>query len=116
MKDGGSVGEFITCLICLLAMTVLMEAVMGNIGAIQKKLHISQCARKYMLIMETEGFLDDDAKDSLLMELDSLGMENVSLMESTLNPTEHGNEIVLHIRGKMDEYEIDEKRFSVSKN
>ncbi|MCR5255448.1 MAG: hypothetical protein K6D96_05905 [Acetatifactor sp.] len=116
MKDSGSVGEFITCLICLLAMTVLMEAFMGNIGAIQKKLHISQCARKYMLIMETEGYLSEEAKGGLLAELEQLGLKEVSLMESTVNPTDHGNEIVLHIRGKMDEYEVDEKRFSVSKN
>ena len=116
MKDKGSVGEFMTCLICLLALTMLMEAFMGNINAIQKKLHVSQCARKYMLIMETEGYLNEEAKNSLYTELESLGMEDVSLMETTFNPTDHGNEIVLHIKGKLNEYEIDEKRFSVSKN
>ncbi len=102
--------------LCMLAMTALMLAYMGNVEIVFQKAAVGQLARKYILRMETEGELTAADRTSLLQELEELGATEVTLT-GTSGRVMYGEPIELKIEGKLkDEYEFSEKRVSTAKN
>lgn len=102
---------------CTLAMTAVMLAYMGNIQLIGQKMAISQTSRKYILKMETVGYLEPADRTGLLQELTDLGATEVSLSGTTVNPAGYGMPVCIHIQGKLGEIHVfEEKRVSTAKN
>lgn len=103
--------------ICILAMTVVMLSYVENVGMLHRKTKVSQLARKYILRMETVGYLQPEDEVALCGELETLGVTEISLEGTTLYAAAYGSPITLHIRGKLEgSYEFTEKRVSTSKN
>ena len=98
----GSVAEVLTAGICVIGMTVLMASYLGNVQLMDRKAQISQVARKYILRMETVGFLTGNDKQLLLQELAQIGVTEADLTGSTTNQVEFGSPITLMIRGKIN--------------
>ena len=114
--QNGNVGELITTCICLLMLTILMTAYLDNVAMLEKKTRIEQLARRYILIMETEGYLSATSKTELLHELEELDAKEISLDGTTLTPAGYGQPITLRIRGKIkDNYEFYENKASTAK-
>jgi len=133
-SHAGSVADVLSAGICVIAMTVLMLAYTGSIRLLNSKAEIDQIARKYILRMETVGYLT--AQDSLLMtqELAGLGVTEIDYTGSTMNRVSYGEEISLVIHGKIPGktirignrlfdsgqelvwYELEEHRVSTAKN
>ena len=115
-KEPGNVGDFMAVCICMLLMTVLLVAYMDSVELLEEKTEVNQIARKYILRMETIGYLSDTDNVRLYRELEEAGVTEVSLDGSTLEHVGYGEAIVLRIRGKLrGSYEIDEKRVSTAK-
>jgi hypothetical protein len=77
---------------------------------------VGQLARKYILKMETVGYLSGNDQAKLLEELNEIGVSEVSLEHSTMSPGEYGQTIELDIRGKLKgEYSFQEYRVSTAK-
>jgi len=126
--------DFMTVGITLLAISILVIAIFYTMGLMLKKLEVSQVARKYILVMETEGCLSNDGQQKMLAELERLGMNEIDISGTTIQPVEYGDTIVLSIRGKLcgkelqleddimsagfrlREYHVEEMRMSTAKN
>lgn len=116
-KEKGTVADLMAAGLCMLAMTAVILSYMGNVGLIRQKEQVSQIARKYILIMETQGALTDSDRTSLTMELELVGVTDLRLDGTTVTTVGYGEQVVLVIRGKLgDEYEFEEKKVSTAKH
>ena len=116
-KLRGNIGDLLITGICILGMSVVMLSYVENVSLLHQKTEVSQLARKYILRMETVGYLIPDDKTALCRELEALGVTNVNLEGTTLNAAAYGAPITLYIRGNLEgNYEFKEKRVSTSKN
>ncbi len=65
------------------------------------KAQVDQVARKYLLRMETMGYLTETDRVNMTQELLSLGVSDPDYTGSTVNPVGYGEAITLMIRGKI---------------
>lgn len=115
-------------------MTVLMLAYMGSVQLLNSKSQIDQITRKYILRMETVGYLTGNDRLEMTQELAALGATELDYTGSTLNQVDYGSAISLVVRGKIPVrtvvsgsdlfnstqeiiwYEFEERRISTAKN
>lgn len=97
----GVVMDVLAVGICIIAMTIMMMVCLGSNALLNRKAQISQTARKYILKMETIGYLTADDKLALTQELKELGASEIDLTGSTVNEVDYGAPIYLVIRGKI---------------
>lgn len=103
--------------LCMLAMTVVVLCYMDNVDLIGRKTAVGQLARKYILRMETVGYLTAADRTMLCQELDAMGVAEVDLTGTTLNEVSYGAPITLQISGNLKgEYAFEERRVSTAKN
>lgn len=100
-KSRGNVLDFLSIMITILAMSIMVMAYLECTDLMMKKLEIGQISRKYILKMETEGYLKEPDKVSLLKELKGAGMSAVDLSGTTLQPVAYGDAIYLKIKGNI---------------
>lgn len=116
-KQKGNIGELMITGICILAMTVTMLSYMEHVSLLQEKAEVVQLARKYILKMETEGYLSTGELALLTNELEAIGITEINCAGTTVNKVTYGESIVLQIQGKLrGEYAFVEKRVSTAKN
>lgn len=116
-REKGNVGDFMITGFCMLAMTVVVLSYMDNVRLIQQKTSVSQLARKYILEMETVGYLTQQSQKMLTGELEVLGVTEIHYEGTTDVPVGYGEPITLLIQGKLEgEYAFTEQRVSTSKS
>ena len=116
-KQDGNVGDIMAAGLCILGMTVVMFAYINSVSLIHMKAEVGQIARKYILRMETIGYLAGSDSNNLTAELMEIGVEDINLDGTTFSPVGYGSAISLRITGKLKgEYEFEEKRVSTAKN
>lgn len=91
--------DMVTIGITILAMTIVVMVYLECTELMMKKMEVSQVSRKYILQMETEGYLSQENKNKMLEELKNLGLQNVDISGTTLSPVFYGDTIMLKIRG-----------------
>lgn len=115
-KVKGNIGDIVTMGMFVIFMLTVMISFMGCADILQKKSEISQLARRYILVAETYGYIPEGDWDNLLTELESLGITDADISESTRSKAEFGHMVTVSIKGKIyDKYEITEKRTSTAK-
>lgn len=116
-KSKGNIGDLMTTGICILGMTVVMMAYMESVSLIHQKTEVSQLARKYILRMETVGYLTASDKTTLCQELELAGVTEINLEGTTVNEVNYGMPIALDIKGRLEgKHAFEEKRVSTAKN
>ena len=132
-KSPANVMNLVTIGMAILAITIVVMVYLQCTELILLKLEVSQVSRKYILKMETQGYLTPQNQNEMLMELKELGLKNVELAGTTLAPVAYGDTIVLRIKGNIQKnmlnheevwngatdvklLELDEKRMSTAKN
>lgn len=101
-KSKGNVLDFVTILITILAMSIIVMAYLECTNLLMKKLEVSQICRKYILKMETEGYLAEQTKEAMLKELQEAGVSGVDISGTTLHPVSYGDAVFLKIRGTIE--------------
>ena len=87
-----------------------------NFGVINVKSSVSQISRRYILKMETYGYLTGEDRNDLVSALSDAGLENISLEGTDMSEVGYGNKISLYIHGTTEDgYEINEFRTSTAK-
>lgn len=115
-KSKGSVGNIMTTGLLLIAMMAVMISFMNCVHMLQTKGDVSQIARKYLLVAETEGFLSEGMRQNMTNELIKLGVKEIDLSGTTDSRIGFGETVTVSIRGKIgDKYEISEIRTSTAK-
>ena len=116
-RHRGNIGDIMLTGTCILAMLVMMLACFESVELLNTKAAVGQLARKYILQMETCGYLSGQARSSLTVELTELGVTQISYEGTTFNEVSYGDPISLEISGKLKgEYGFVEKRVSTAKN
>ncbi len=116
-KARGNIANLLATGLCVLAMTVVVMEYMDSVSLIHSKWEIVQLARKYILRMETCGYLTGEDETKLMYELEQLGVKEVNLAGSTVNQVGYGEEIRLQIKGRLgEEHVFEEKRTSTAKH
>ena len=101
-KECGNVLDFLTIILTIIAMSILVMVYLECTNLMMKKLEVGQISRKYLLKMETEGYLTEGSKNSLLAELQQAGVRSVDISGTTMVPVSYGDTIVLRIRGAVE--------------
>lgn len=100
-RERGSVAELLSTGILVLAMTVLMASCLESMQMLSQKEEVNQLARKYILRMETVGYLTGDDRTSLERELARIGVTGIDLSGTTMSEAGYGNIIYLSIHGSL---------------
>lgn len=116
-RQKGTVADIMVTGICILAMTMVVMCYMENVSLIEQKTTVGQIARKYILRMETVGYLTTRDRTMLFQELDDVGVSETDLDGTTQHEVPYGAPITLQIRGKLKgEHAFEERRVSTAKN
>lgn len=100
-KSQGNVMNLVTIGLSILAMTIVVTAYLQCTELMLKKTEVSQVSRKYILKMETEGYLSQSNENAMIQELRNLGVQNIDLTGTTQSPVTYGDTIILSIRGNI---------------
>ena len=87
----------------LILVCAFLVIVFGAFSGVSDKWGMRQVAREYMLIMETEGYLNDTDQAALKAELESYGLYNISFSGTTTREVDYGERIYLCISGTYDD-------------
>lgn len=133
-RSRGSAADVLTVCIYVIVLTLVMTAYMESASLLNHKLQIGQIARKYILRMETVGYLRESDQAEILAELREAGAENVDLSGSTVQWVGFGSPVYLVIKGQIPareimisgdllqavigigQFDFEEKRVSTAKN
>ncbi len=94
--------DLVTMGMLILAVSIVMMAYLEGTQLMMKKLEVSQVSRRYILKMETEGYLTPQNKEDMLRELYDIGMKNIDVTGTTLQPVSYGDTIMLKIKGTIN--------------
>ena len=87
----------------LILVCAFLVIVFGAFSGVSDKWGMRQAAREYMLIMETEGYLNATDQAALMAELESYGLYNISFSGTTTREVDYGERIYLCISGTYDD-------------
>ena len=87
----------------LILVCAFLVIVFGAFSGVSDKWGMRQTAREYMLIMETEGYLNAADQAALKAELESYGFYNISFSGTTTREVDYGERIYLSISGTYDD-------------
>ena len=101
-KDKGILDQFIPAIIIIVLLAVLWTGSMIAASNIDRSNAIHQVARSYLLRMETDGYLTEENRVSLILDLTALDMTDIDLTGTSLTDVGYGNRIRLVIRGMVN--------------
>lgn len=100
-KSKGNILDFVSIMITILAMSIMVMAYLECTNLLMKKMEIGQISRKYILKMETDGYLTEQLKGEMLQELYRAGLRGIDLSGTTLHPVTYGDAVFLKIKGSV---------------
>lgn len=98
-KDKGMIDHFLPAILTMLFLLLIWFGFTTLTGNIDRSTEIHQVARRYMLRMESDGYLTPENKNMLVKELEALGVKNINLNGTNLQDVGYGNKIRLCIKG-----------------
>ena len=96
-KKNGSILKMLPVLIGIAAVSVLSLMYITYMDIMDRREMVFQISREYLLRMETEGYLTDEAAKEMISEIEKTGAVNINLAGTTLSKSEYGKEITLSI-------------------
>lgn len=102
-KSGSVIENMLVFLIGTIITTAFLVIVFGAFSSISNKWQMRQVSREYMLLMETEGYLNATDKAAMITELESFGLKNITITGTTTSQVSYGETIYLKISGTYNE-------------
>lgn len=93
--------DLVTIGMTILAMSIVVMVYLECTQLVMMKLKVSQLSRRYILKMETQGYLPADQVIGLLQELQEMGVTGIDITGTTLQPVAYGDAIYLKIKGSI---------------
>lgn len=103
-KDKGNVTHIFPAIITMILVALAAVIFTSWMANNDRKEAIDLIARKYILRMETNGYLSDVDGSELIAELSSRGMTDITLTGTTNSQVTYGDCITLCISGNMTIY------------
>lgn len=105
-KSDGSIIDSFSSIFVVVVIALMLVFYIGMMQNVGKKDTVNRIARKYMLQMETQGYLDGSSQGSLKAELAQAGMKTVNLSGTTSSRANYGQPIYLKITGPLEVSEL----------
>lgn len=102
-KKASIMENMLVMLLELIVVCAFLVIIFGAFSGISDKWGMRQAAREYMLIMETEGYLNVSDQAALRTELEGYGLRNISFSGTTTREVNYGDRIYLCISGTYDD-------------
>ena len=106
-KRKGSIVDILPSMIMVIAAVMLIMVFFDLYQILSLNEDVKQIARKYMLTMETMGYLDPANQTTLVQELSDLQVTDIDLTGSTMSDAEYGNAVYLQISRKLPQLNMD---------
>ena len=100
-KRRGSIVDILPSMIMVIVAVLVIMVFFDLYQILSLNEDVKQIARKYMLTMETMGYLDPVNQTSLMQELADLQVTDIDLTGSTMTDAGYGNAIYLQIFCKL---------------
>lgn len=101
VKRKGTVADALVPILAILTVSILMASFLYMLSLISMKENVKEIARKYLLEMETKGYLPAASNLKLRQDLMEIGMTDITLDGTTDTDVGYGNEIHLYISGNL---------------
>ena len=101
IKRKGTLADALVPVMAILAISILLISFLYILSLVSMKEDVKEIARKYILEMETMGYLSAASDIKLRQELMSIGMTDINLDGTTYTDAGYGNEIHLYISGNL---------------
>lgn len=85
--------------ICIMAMALCGLYIISTTGILNSKSDVNMIMRKYIIRMESEGYLTADDESELMEELKDVGMTNIDISGTTLSEVKYGQTVYLYVKG-----------------
>ena len=95
--------NLLVMMINMVLLCAFLVIILGAFAGISDKWQMRQVAREYMLLMETEGFLNSEDQAAMIAELEACGLYDIDISGKTVSEVEYGDRIFLNISGTYDE-------------
>lgn len=106
--QGNTFNSILPNLLCIIVVCVFVTLFTSWMANVSNRESLNQICRKYILQMETTGYLTNEMKNNLTSELFTAGMRNITIeTDTTTNPDEadYGEDIYLVVSGTMPVFE-----------
>ena len=94
--------RFVPILITIILAGIIVVMYIQYVGIFNTKDEVDMISRRYIIKMETTGYLTPADADNLVTELESLGIYDIDLTGTTLTPVSYGHQVDLVIKGKIN--------------
>ena len=101
-KDEGIIDQALGILLTMIFVVILVLGCMYYSNWITTKNNNDATCRKYMLKMESDGYLDNKNKSELIRDLNNLGVTNIDLSGTTQTETTYGSQVILRVKGTIN--------------
>lgn len=96
-KRKGNVVDILPSMLMVIAAVILITVFFDLYQVLSLNEDVKQLSRKYMLTMETVGYLDPENRTSLVQDLSDLEVTDIDLEGSSMTDVGYGNAIYLQI-------------------
>lgn len=96
-KRKGNVVDILPSMLMVIAAVILITVFFDLYQVLSLNEDVKQLSRKYMLTMETVGYLDPENRTSLVQDLSDLEVTDIDLEGSSMTDVGYGNSIYLQI-------------------
>jgi len=104
-KEEG-MSSFISMAFVILFISILLVGFLCIFGEVRVLEDIERIPRKYVILMERDGYLTDSNRAALQAELTAAGVTNIDLTGTSLTEVGYGNEFSLVIKGTVEVNEL----------
>lgn len=95
IKKRAGVGDLFVSMIAILAITLVTFLYINSLADIQLRTNLDQVARKYILIMESEGDLTSTQKQSMKEEMKAVSSDITNVTITTTGGNGYGTLVTL---------------------
>lgn len=97
------VNDGLMLLITVFAVVIVVMYSIGQVKILNDKDEISLIMRKYIIRMETNGYLTKEDNEALEHELTEVGLTEIDITGTTLEEVNYGDIIYLKVKGNLVE-------------
>jgi len=110
-KKEGNVIDYSIVFIALLVSFFIILVSMDITKLRSDENDIDNIGRRYLLVLETKGYLPTEEQTSLINELQGVGVTNINIVGTTTSKVGYGNDVFLKVVGnkKIKDYSVDSK-------
>lgn len=105
-KEKGGADGYIAFVCVLMIVLALLSYFLDFEAAVLQSRKVENIMRKYVLIMEGNGCLTDLQQQELTLELEQMGIRDITYLKDPKIKVNYGEEVILSISARADVFQI----------